>query len=433
MAPADPRLLTKAKGLLGLGMLMFAIGQSLTFIVVTPMARRVGFTEQTFGIALFLASLPLIVGAPFWGKRSDRVGRKPIFLIGLGGSAIGTLLVTLVLQVGLAGWVSGMTLIALFILARGAYGAMASAIYPSATSYMVDITDVRNRGQGLAIIGAANGMGSVLGPVLAGALAFFGALAPMYAAAVIGLAGAALAAVLLPEPAKHAGPRKPVSLKFTDPRIRPYMVMWLGFFLTFMALQIVLGFYLQDVHGVTDPKELVQTTSMLLISMAVMIVGVQIGLFQVIRPKPALLLKLLGPFFVAALVAMVVAPSPGWMAVGFALLGMSFACANPGINGSASLSVEPWEQGAAAGFLSVGNTLGAILGPLVGTQIYAHFGPQAPLWAGAVALTALSLYALTVKVPERSWGAKPATPPASPAAPATGDEGVPAAAAPGAK
>lgn len=431
MAAADPQVLKKAKWLLGLGMLMFAIGQSLTFIVVTPLARKVGFSEQAFGIALTLASLPLIVGAPFWGGRSDVVGRKPIFLIGIGGSAIGTFLVGYVMQVGVNGWLTGLGLLGLFILARGAYGAMASAIYPSATAYMVDITDVKTRGQGLAIIGAANGMGSVLGPVLAGALAFFGPLVPMYTAALIGLVGAFLAWRLLPEPATHAGPRKQVKLKFSDPRIRPYMIMWLGFFLTFMALQIVLGFYLQDVHHVTEPAELVRTTSMLLISMAVMIVGVQIGLFQAIRPKPQILLKLLGPFFVAALVAMALAPTPGWMTIGFALLGASFACANPGINGCASLSVEPWEQGAAAGFLSVGNTLGAILGPLVGTQIYAHLGPHAPFWAGAVALTGISLFAFTIKVPERSWGAKPAAKPAE--APAPDADGEPAPAAPAAK
>jgi MFS transporter, DHA1 family, tetracycline resistance protein len=428
MAPADTQLVSKAKWLLGLGMLMFAIGQSLTFMIVAPLARKVGFSEQAFGIALTLASLPLIFGAPFWGKRSDQVGRKPIFMIGIGGSAIGTFLVAWVMQMGLNGWVSGISLIALFVLARGAYGAMASAIYPSATAYMVDITDVKNRGQGLAIIGAANGMGSILGPILATTMVFLGALVPMYVAAIIGLAGVVITWKLLPEPPTHAGPRKPVTLKFSDPRVRPFMIMWFGFFLTFMALQLILSFYLQDEHGITDTRELQTTAGLLLFCMAIMIVVVQIGLFQVMKPKPALLLKLLGPFFVAALVAMALAPTPAWMSIGFVLLGISFACANPGINGSASMCVEPWEQGAAAGFLSVGNTLGAILGPVVGTQIYAHLGHQAPMWVGAVALTAISLYAFTIKVPERSWGAKPAAPvaPQSGAAAVAVPEPVPA-------
>jgi MFS family permease len=284
---------------------------------------------------------------------------------------------------------------------------VASAIYPSATAYMVDVTTPEQRGQGLAIIGAANGMGSVLGPVLAGVFSFFGPLVPMYVAVLIGLAGGLLAWVLLPEPARHVTPGGTVRLKFSDRRIRPFMIMWLLFFLTFMALQIVLGFYLQDEMGITDPKELVRTASIMLISMASVIVVVQIGVFQVIKVNPLVLLRLLGPFFVLALLIIGLAPNTMVMAVGFGMLGISFACANPGINGCASLSVEPWEQGATAGFLSAGNTLGAILGPLVGTQVYAQLGHHSPMWLGAIALTLVSVYAFTIKVPRRTPGARP--------------------------
>ena len=131
----------KALAILGLGVLLFAIGQSLTFVIVTPLARQVGFSPQGFGIALTLASLPLIIGAPFWGKRSDVIGRKPVFIIGLAGAAGGTLLVTLVLQLGVSGILTGFWLLVLFGLARASYGGAASAIYPAATAYMVDVTD----------------------------------------------------------------------------------------------------------------------------------------------------------------------------------------------------------------------------------------------------------------------------------------------------
>jgi MFS family permease len=396
-APAQARLL------LGLGVLLFAIGQSLTFVVVTPLARRVGFDEQSYGIALTLASLPLIFGAPFWGRRSDVIGRKPVFIIGVTGAAVGTLLVALVLQLGVNGIVTGLGLLVLFAMARASYGAAASAIYPAATAYMVDVTDVENRGRGLAIIGAANGMGSVLGPVMAGAFAFFGPLVPMYVAALIGIGGAVMAWFLLQEPVKHADPRSKIVLKVSDRRLRPFLVMWFGFFLTFMALQVILSFYIQDEYGVTDPKALVRQSSVMLISMAAMIVVVQIGVLQVLRVRPKVLLRLLGPFFVIALTIIGLAPNLVVMAGGFAVLGISFACANPGINGSASMCVEPWEQGAAAGFLGAGNTLGAILGPITGTQIYAHLGHHGPMIVGAIALTALSICAFTIKVPDR-WG-----------------------------
>jgi MFS family permease len=98
------------------------------------------------------------------------------------------------------------------------------------------------------------------------------------------------------------------------------------------------------------------------------------------------------------------APNLTVMAFGFAMLGISFACANPGINGCASMVVEPWEQGAAQGFLSAGNTLGAILGPIIGTQIYTHLGNKGPMIVGAIALTLLSIYAFTIKVPDHRGG-----------------------------
>ncbi len=415
-APAEARLL------LGLGVMLFAIGQSLTFIIVTPLARQVGFTPESFGIALTLASLPLIFGAPYWGKRSDVIGRKPVFLVGITGAAVGTLLVALVLQLGVSGILTGFWLLVLFAVVRASYGAAASAIYPAATAYMVDVTDIQNRGRGLAIIGAANGMGSVLGPVLAGVLAFLGPLVPMYVAAAIGIGGAVMAWYLLKEPVRHADPRSKISMKLNDRRLRPFLIMWFGFFLTFMALQIILSFYLQDEYGVTDPKTLVRQSSLMLISMASMIVIVQIGVLQAIKVKPRTLLRLLGPLFVLALTIIGNAPNLVVMAIGFGVLGISFACANPGINGSASLCVEPWEQGATAGFLGAGNTLGAILGPIVGTQIYTHVGHHGPMIVGAIGLTAMSIYAFTIKVPDKSGGSSKRPP-----VPATAAAGQPAA------
>ncbi len=394
----------RARLLLGMGVMLFAIGQSLTFVIVTPLARQVGFDAQSFGIALTLASLPLIIGSPFWGRRSDVIGRKPVFLIGISGAAVGTLLVALVLQLGVSGILTGFWLLVLFGLTRAAYGAIASGLYPSATAYIVDVTDVRHRAQGLAIIGAANGMGSILGPVLAGALAFLGPLVPMYAAAGIGIVGVGLSWRFLPEPPRHPYAGKKVNLKLGDRRLRPFLLMWFTFFLAFMALQLILSFYLQDEFGITDPKALVRQVSLMLISMALTIVVVQVGVFQLVKVRPKILLRLLGRFFVIALVVIAMARTLPLLAVGFSVLGLSFACASPGINGSASLCLEGWEQGAAAGFLGAGTTLGAILGPLVGTQIYTHLGHHGPMIVGAVAMTFLSIYAFTIKIPDQRGG-----------------------------
>ena len=166
--------------------MIFAIGQSLLFIVVAPMARSIGFSEFEFGLAFSIANVSLIFAGPFWGKKSDVVGRKPVFIIGLFGSAVGTAAMALTLRYGMdmkdAGMTAGFGLLVMVFFSRFIYGLTASAIYPSSSGYMADVTGWNDRAKGMALIGSANALGSILGPAIGGGLAFMGVLFPMYAA-----------------------------------------------------------------------------------------------------------------------------------------------------------------------------------------------------------------------------------------------------------
>jgi MFS family permease len=122
-------------------------------------------------------------------------------------------------------------------------------------------------------------------------------------------------------------------------------------------------------------------------------------LFQIIKISPQILLYLAGPSFAVGLFTMAFAPNLIVLGIGFGILGGAFACATPGINGSASLKVEPHEQGAAAGYLSAANTSGAILGPVVGTSLY-KLQPNAPMLFGGVLMVIISIYAFTIPPPE---------------------------------
>ena len=368
--------------LLAGGVVLFAIGQSLNFIIVAPMARAVGLSEQQFGLAFTLASLPLLFSAPFWGRRSDRIGRKPVFLLGLFGSGIGTALLGLTLQAGMQGLFGVGWILVCITASRALYGLTAA--------YMADVTSWKNRARGMALVGSANSLGSILGPLLAASLAAAGALVPMYAAAALCMLGAIVALFLLREPEQHVQLSGPATrLHFWDPRLRPFMIMWACFFLIFISLNLLTAFYIEDRLGITDKKAIIRTASLALISMAGVITIVQGVCLQIWRVAPRTLLRLCGPAFCA-----------GLLMGGYALLGLSFAFATPGINGSASLAVEPHEQGAAAGLLSASNTAGGIIAPLFGTTIY-QITPSAPFLFGAALFFVLSLYALTIPVRER--------------------------------
>lgn len=388
--------------LIGAGVTLFAIGQSLVFTIVSPLARTTGLSEVQFGLILTLASLPLVFGAPYWGRKSDQVGRKPIFSIGLFGSALGTLFVALALQARLSGWIGIGGLAVALMAARAFYSITASAIYPSSGGYIADVTDLKSRGQGMAIIGASNSLGAILGPLMAAALAFAGQLVPMYVAAALMLAGGVVGLRYLKEPERHRPTQARASdLKASDPRLRPFMLIWLAFFLTFSAVQITTAFYIEDRLGVTDQAGIVRIASFCLVSMALVITLGQGWLLQAFRVRPIVLLRLCGPAFVVSLAIMSVATSTPVLMLGFAVLGVAFSCATPGINGSASMVVEPHQQGAAAGYLAASNTVGAILGPLVGTSLY-RLAPTAVMVTGMGVFAMVSLYALTVKPPARA-------------------------------
>ncbi|MDH3978348.1 MAG: MFS transporter [Gammaproteobacteria bacterium] len=391
------------KYLLAGGVAIFAIGQSLLFIIVAPMARSVGLTELQFGATFGLANLALIFASPFWGKKSDSIGRKPVFIIGLFGSAFGTLLMAITLRMGLAQSLSVSGMIAMLFMSRAIYGATASSIYPSASAYIADVTSWKDRGKGMALIGGANSFGSILGPALGGGLAFLGVLFPMYIAIVLSLVAAFAAIAWLKEPTRHASQKKAKktsTLKFTDKRLRPYLIMWASFFIIFISMNFVTSFFIQDKLGITEMAGIMRTASLALASMALVITLVQGVLFQIIHVPPRLLLRLCAPVYAMGLFTVAVATSVMTLLIGFAVLGIAFSFATPGINACASQSVKSHEQGAAAGYLAAANTSGAILGPIFGTGIY-KIAPTAPMIVGGIAMLLLGAFALMIPPPQQ--------------------------------
>ena len=127
--------------------------------------------------------------APLWGILSDRIGRRPVLLVGLAGSTIFYALFALVTQWGNAGPILGLSpLTWLFVTRIGA--GIAGATIPTAQAYIADSTDEKTRGRGMAIIGAAFGIGFTFGPLLGAmfvpsSLTSAPSAAPGYVAAVL--------------------------------------------------------------------------------------------------------------------------------------------------------------------------------------------------------------------------------------------------------
>ena len=115
-------------------------------------------------------SLMQLIFAPFWGKLSDRIGRKPIMMIGIAGLALSFFMQAMATEL----W--------MLFAARIIGGILSSANMPTAMAYVADITTPENRGKGMGIIGAAVGLGFVFGPAIGGIFSKTSMSLPFYIA-----------------------------------------------------------------------------------------------------------------------------------------------------------------------------------------------------------------------------------------------------------
>ena len=137
--------MTGDKIVLLLGLITYGIGQTVLFIVLQPLVERIGLSLGQFGFIMSASNLALALFAIYWGKKSDRVGRKPMLIFGLFGYAAGSAMVAACLEWGLRGNPQPVVLFVALFIARLVYGTLASAINPSATAYMADTTSRARR------------------------------------------------------------------------------------------------------------------------------------------------------------------------------------------------------------------------------------------------------------------------------------------------
>lgn len=183
MAAMDRRRLAIAFGVVLVDMLGF----SLILPLLRYIAASYGASDFTIGLLVSSYALAQFFGAPILGRLSDRFGRRPILLVSIFGTFVGFMVL---------GFANTLWMIFLSRIIDGVTGGNISV----AQAYIADVTDAEHRGQALGLIGAAFGIGFVLGPVTGGILGQdFGYAVPAFVAAGLSLLNMGLVAFLLPE------------------------------------------------------------------------------------------------------------------------------------------------------------------------------------------------------------------------------------------
>ena len=200
------------------------VGFGIVLPILPLWAETFGASPVQIGLITASYAVMQLLFAPVWGRLSDRYGRRPIILVSLAGSALSALLI------GVAG-----TLLVVF-LARLLQG-IAGASYAAAQAYVADVTTEKERARGMGMIGAAFGLGFVLGPAFGAIFSAVDARLPFFVAAGLAAANWLIAYRRLPEslrPGVAAAPAPRFGLvrrALSSRELAP--LVWLSFVATF--------------------------------------------------------------------------------------------------------------------------------------------------------------------------------------------------------
>jgi len=347
--------------------------------------------------------------APVVGGLSDRFGRRPVLLAALLGLGCDYIFLALAPSIG---WLFVGRIIA----------GITGASFTTATAYIADVSTPEKRAQNFGLVGAAFGLGFIIGPVLGGLFAHFGPRVPFVVAAVLSLCNFLYGFFLVPESLPVAR-RRPFSWARANavasllrlgryPKIIGLVVALVLLYLAGSATQSVWTFY-----SILKFKwdETLIGYSLGAVGLGALIV--QGGLVRVAIPKlgtaRAVLLGL--GCYILGFVLYAFA-SQGWMM--FAITGIYClgGLAGPALQGSISGQVPPDEQGELQGALTSLISATGVVGPLVMTNLFAWFTrPQTPLYFPGMPFlvgAGLTLLAVLVAVgPLRRLPAAPAPAP----------------------
>jgi TlyA family rRNA methyltransferase/putative hemolysin len=383
------------------------LGFGLALPFLAEVARTTFHTSSLMGTLLASSySAMQFLFVPFWGRISDRVGRKPV----LAWSIAATALANLGLALGLA---YGSSIAWLFVARM--FGGFATANLGTASAYIADITPPKDRAKGMGLIGMAFGIGFVLGPGLGGVLAQIplnGRHGPwaLFLAAGLSVINffwvlGGLVESLPPEARKKPQPtearRSPIDVKKTlevlaDSSIARAVLTNFTLILFFSGMEQTMRYYNKDGFGMT-----LSQTGILLVVIGLTGAAVQGGIVRRLsgRVEDASMLKVGLVLQAIAFVGITAAPSFGqWMLY---LSGIVLALGNgltqPATSAFISKRAKSGEQGVTLGVNQSMSSLARATGPALAGFVYDALGIRSPFALGAVGMVVALVVALPLR------------------------------------
>ncbi len=361
---------TRQIAVLVLGMFFLTLGFSIIMPILPYYTQKMGASALELGLLMASYSVMQLIVTPFWGEMSDRIGRKPIFLIGLFGYGVSFIIYGFATQL----W--------MLFAARMLGGMLSGGMYPASLAYIADVTEHSERGKVMGQLGAASGLGMIFGPSISGILSVWGLTVPFFVTAVAAFAFGVLGYFALEESravdVHHPIRREKVSL-LAPLRSRTAILFVVMLLVTFLmsGFQTIFAYYMGGRFNLYDAP-----AQMPLLNGSITLTGptAMAVLFTVMGVVGVLCQGVLVGLLIARIgEARTVLAGMAISAAGFLLINASWelltimlsssliaigvGLATPCLNSLASKATDEEHQGAVLGVLGSYGAMGRIAGP----------------------------------------------------------------------
>jgi multidrug resistance protein len=360
------------------------VGFGIVVPILGRYAERFGASGLEVGLLFASFSLAQLVFAPILGRLSDRIGRKPVIMISLLGTAVGSFVT------GAAGalWV-------LFVgrILDGASGASVAVAQGAVT----DLAPPSERPRLLGLLGAAFGVGFVVGPALGGLASLGGEHIPFYVAGTVALVNAAVAWRRLPEtrPADVRRAAHEAAKNDTGAKVRLWGLAVAGFtaIVAFSGFEATFSLLAGDRFRLTEAG-----IAAIFVGVGVVLVAVQGGLIRPINAKIGTQRSLQVGLVLNSAGLVVLAFAETWplLIVALALLTVGQGLVTPNLSSLVSGRVPDHRRGEALGFQQGVNAFGRVAGPALAGVLYDHVAIGSPYLVGG-ALCGVALVVISSK------------------------------------
>jgi len=380
-----------ALGLMFLTVFIDLIGFGIIIPLLPLYAKQFGANALTVGMLLMSYSLMQFFFAPMWGRLSDKIGRRPVLLISLAFSALGY---------GIWGFSNSLAMLFVSRIVAG----FGNANLAVAQAYVADVTPEEYRSQGMGMIGAAFGLGFVLGPAIAGIACVNGVNPGIlgYVAAFFSIVDLIVTAFILPEPPKRKqSSHNPFSMGagfyFSTLANKKFalslFIMFISTF-AFANMETTLVLLTSQYYNFSMAQN-----SYLFTGLGLVMVFVQGGLIRRLGKKyPDAPLISIGTALIAVgLILTPITHSLTVLCVALIILATGSGINTPSNSSLLSKLAPKEETGGVMGIGQSMNTLGRILGPVAGGFLFDTMGAASPYWLGAACMAIA--FALSFKLP----------------------------------